>query len=105
MGHYKGIPCDQDLSDSLHLSRCAVNAETMQTMSITSKKQTNPKQLQSLAAELVAWKQPGIEIKGHKPVIYEKSDVLGGVFIPGSAESYKGKLRELLEVDRRKWRQ
>ncbi|MCD8150829.1 MAG: 2-enoate reductase, partial [Clostridiales bacterium] len=30
MCHYKGVPNDQDLSDSLHLSRCAVNAETMQ---------------------------------------------------------------------------
>ncbi|MBQ1387107.1 MAG: 2-enoate reductase, partial [Erysipelotrichales bacterium] len=31
MAHYKGVPNDQDLYDSLHLSRCAVNAETMQT--------------------------------------------------------------------------
>lgn len=30
MCHYKGVPNDQELSDSLHLSRCAVNAETMQ---------------------------------------------------------------------------
>ena len=30
MAHYKGVPNDQDLYDSLHLSRCAVNAETMQ---------------------------------------------------------------------------
>ena len=31
MCHYKGVPNDQDLWDSLHLARCAVNAETMQT--------------------------------------------------------------------------
>ena len=30
MCHYKGVPNDQDLNDSLHLARCAVNAETMQ---------------------------------------------------------------------------
>ena len=30
MCHYKGVPNDQDLFDSLHLARCAVNAETMQ---------------------------------------------------------------------------
>ena len=35
--------------------------------------------------------------RGHNPIIHEKSDVLGGTFIPASAESYKGKLRELLE--------
>lgn len=34
--------------------------------------------------------------KGHKPIIYEKTDKLGGTFIPASAESYKGKLRDLL---------
>ena len=28
MCHYKGVPNDQELSDSLHLSRCAINAET-----------------------------------------------------------------------------
>ena len=31
MCHYKGVANDQDLMDSLHLARCAVNAETMQT--------------------------------------------------------------------------
>lgn len=30
MSSYKGVPNDQDLYDSLHLSRCAVNAEMMQ---------------------------------------------------------------------------
>ena len=39
--------------------------------------------------------------RGHKPVIHEKSDVLGGTFIPASAESYKGKLRDLLKWYRR----
>lgn len=34
--------------------------------------------------------------RGHNPIIYEKSDKLGGVFIPASSESYKGKLRDLL---------
>ena len=37
-----------------------------------------------------------LKLRGHNPVIYEKSDVLGGTFIPASAESYKGKLRDLL---------
>ena len=35
------------------------------------------------------------------PVIYERSDRLGGTFIPASAESCKGKLRELLDWYRR----
>ena len=37
-----------------------------------------------------------LKLRGHEPVIYEKSNVLGGTFIAASAESYKGKLRDLL---------
>ena len=37
-----------------------------------------------------------LKLRGHEPVIYEKSDRLGGTFIAASAESYKGKLRDLL---------
>ena len=37
-----------------------------------------------------------LALRGHKPIIYEKSDKLGGTFIAASAESYKGKLRDLL---------
>ncbi len=37
-----------------------------------------------------------LKLRGHNPVIHEKTDVLGGTFIPASAESYKGKLRDLL---------
>ena len=42
-----------------------------------------------------------LKLRGHNPVIHEKSDVLGGTFIPASAESYKGKLRDLLAWYRR----
>lgn len=37
-----------------------------------------------------------LQQRGHTPIIYEKSDKLGGTFIPASSESYKGKLRDLL---------
>ncbi len=103
MGHYKGVPCDQDLSDSLHLSRCAVNAETMQTGVHYIKKTKQPKTVAIIDGGIGGMEAARVlKLRGHKPVIYEKSDVLGGVFIPGSAESYKGKLRELLEWYRRK---
>ena len=42
-----------------------------------------------------------LKLRGHNPIIHEKSGVLGGTFIPASAESYKGKLRDLLEWYRR----
>ena len=37
-----------------------------------------------------------LTLGGHKPILYEKSGELGGTFIAASAESYKGKLRDLL---------
>ena len=43
MCHYKGVPNDQELSDSLHLARCAVNAETMQWNKHYIRKTTSPK--------------------------------------------------------------
>lgn len=37
-----------------------------------------------------------LKLRGHEPVIHEQTDHLGGTFIAASAESYKGKLRDLL---------
>ena len=37
-----------------------------------------------------------LKLRGHEPVIHEKKGELGGTFIAASAESYKGKLRDLL---------
>ena len=42
-----------------------------------------------------------LRLRGHNPIIHEKSDRLGGTFIPASAESYKDKLRNLLTWYRR----
>ena len=97
MCHYKGVPNDQDLGDSLHLSRCAVNAEMMQW-----KKHYIRPAKKSKTVHIVGGGIGGMEaarvlkLRGHNPIIHEKSDVLGGTFIPASAESYKGKLRQLL---------
>ena len=42
-----------------------------------------------------------LKLRGHHPVIHEKTGELGGAFIAASAESYKGKLRDLLAWYRR----
>ncbi|MDY3088815.1 MAG: FAD-dependent oxidoreductase [Oscillospiraceae bacterium] len=98
MCHYKGVPNDQELSDSLHLARCAVNAETMQWSKHYIKKTTSPKTVHIIGGGIGGMETARVlKLRGHNPIIHEKSDVLGGTFIPASAESYKGKLRELLE--------
>ena len=98
MCHYKGVPNDQSLLDSLHLARCAVNAETMQTSKHYINKTAEPKKVVIIGGGIAGMEAARVlKLRGHNPVIYEASDKLGGTFIPASSESYKGKLRELLE--------
>ncbi len=98
MSHYKGVPNDQDLSDSLHLSRCAVNAEMMQWNKHKIIKTHHPKTVHIVGGGIGGMEAARVlKLRGHNPIIYEKTNELGGTFIPASAESYKFKLRELLE--------
>ncbi|MCR5066564.1 MAG: FAD-dependent oxidoreductase [Erysipelotrichaceae bacterium] len=97
MAHYKGVPNEQDLYDSLHLSRCAVNAETMQKNRHYIKKTGKPKRVAIIGGGIGGMEAARVlKLRGHEPVIYERANRLGGTFIPASAESYKGKLRDLL---------
>ncbi|MCP1110083.1 FAD-dependent oxidoreductase [Ohessyouella blattaphilus] len=102
MCHYKGVPNDQDLSDSLHLARCAVNAEVMQWDKHHLTKTTTPKKVHIIGGGIGGMETARVlKLRGHEPIIYEKAEVLGGTFIPASAESYKDKLRDLLAWYRR----
>ena len=97
MCHYKGVPNDQALSDSLHLSRCAVNAEMMQWNKHKIVRTNKPKTVHIIGGGIGGMEAARVlKLRGHNPIIYEKSNQLGGTFIPASAESYKGKLRQLL---------
>ncbi len=102
MCHYKGVPNDQELSDSLHLARCAVNAETMQKNKHHIKPTKHPKKVYIIGGGIGGMEAARVlKLRGHEPVIYEKENELGGTFIAASAESYKGKLRDLLAWYRR----
>ncbi|MBR5409791.1 MAG: FAD-dependent oxidoreductase [Clostridia bacterium] len=97
MCHYAGVPNDQALSDSLGLARCAVNAEMMQWDKHYIRVAKTPKRVHIVGGGIGGMEAARVlKMRGHEPVIYEKSDSLGGTFIPASAESYKGKLRDLL---------
>ncbi len=98
MCSYKGVPNEQDLSDSLHLARCAVNAETMQTDKHYIKKTKRPKKVIIIGGGIGGMEAARVlKLRGHESVIYEKNYELGGTFIAASSESYKGKLRDLLK--------
>ena len=102
MSHYKGVPNDQDLYDSLHLARCAVNAEMMQWDKHYIRPCTSPARVHIVGGGIGGMEAARVaKLRGLTPIIYEKSSRLGGTFIPASAESYKGKLRDLLTWYRR----
>lgn len=96
--HYKGVSSIQPMSDTMHMSRCAVNPITMQH----KKFEVVPAKKQKTVA-VIGGGVGGMEaariatIRGHKVTIYEKTDKLGGVFIPASAPSFKEKDKMLIE--------
>ena len=97
MCHYKGTSNDQSLSDSLHMARCAVNAETMNSVAHHIEKAAKPKNIVVIGGGIGGMETARVAaLRGHKVSLYEKSDHLGGVFVPASQASFKGKLRDLL---------
>lgn len=97
MANYKGVANDQDLSDSMHMSRCAINPETMHT----NKYKIIPAKKQKKIA-IIGGGIGGLEVarvatlRGHDVTIYEKTDKLGGVFNAAASPVFKEKDKELL---------
>lgn len=99
---WEGSANEQPLSDTAGMSRCAVNAETMQTKKHHIKKAPYPKSVAIIGGGIGGMECARVlALRGHKPVIYEKSDVLGGVYIQASNFSFKQEDKELLEWYRR----
>ena len=95
---YEGTANIQSLPDSLHLGRCALNPPTMQHNRYKIVPTKNPKNVAIIGAGI-----SGLECalvlkkRGHNPVIFEKTDKVGGLFITASAMSFKENDRELIE--------
>ncbi len=87
----------QDLYDTMHLSRCALNPQTMQH----EKYKLVPAKRQKKVA-IVGGGVAGMESalvlsqRGHKPVIFEQTDELGGIYRTSSDMSFKEADRKLL---------
>ena len=97
MCRYKGHANTQTLEDSLHLSRCAVNPETMQYEKHHIRATTTPRRVAVVGGGIGGMETARVlALRGHWPVIYEQSDHLGGVFREAASASFKGKLRDLL---------
>jgi 2-enoate reductase len=97
MCHYNGHANTQTLGDSLHLSRCAVNPETMQHGKHHIRPTTTPRRVAVVGGGIGGMEAARVlALRGHWPVVYERSDRLGGVFREAASASFKGKLRDLL---------
>lgn len=102
MCHYEGVPNIQDLSDTMHMARCAINPITMQTKKYKIKPAKVTKSIAIVGGGIGGMEVALVSaIRGHNVTIYEKSDKLGGVFIAASNFSFKEKDKALLDWYRR----
>lgn len=91
MASYDGVGNDQTLSDNAGMARCAINPETMQSRKYRLKKTRKPKKVAIIGAGIGGMEMARIlKIRGHAPIIFEKTDKAGGVFIGASKPSFKG---------------
>jgi len=100
-GHYN----TQDLTDTMGLARCAINAETMQSKKHYIKPAKKVKNIAVIGGGIGGMEAAIVLAKrGHKVTLYEKSGELGGVFIAAAAPSFKEKDRDLIAWYKRELR-
>ena len=103
MASYKGddgqlVGNDQTLADNAGMARCALNPQTMQSKKYKIVKATRPKKIAVIGGGIGGMEVARVAtLRGHKVTIYEKSNVLGGVFIAAAAPSFKEKDRDLIK--------
>ena len=93
----KGTPNMQPMDDALHLARCALTPPTMQHNKYKIVPTKNPKKV-AIVGGGIGGMECALVLKkrGHTPVIYEKSDKLGGMYNYASAMSFKEADKKLL---------
>ena len=97
MAHYKGVANDQSLTDNMGMARCAINPPTMQHNKYKIVKTGAAKKVAVIGGGIAGMEAARVlALRGHKPVIFEKGDKLGGVFNAAAAPSFKEKDKELL---------
>ena len=93
----KGHANTQDLTDTMGLARCALNAETMQSKKHYIKPAKKIKNVAVIGGGIGGMESALVLAKrGHKVTLYEKTGELGGVFIAAAAPSFKEKDRDLI---------
>ena len=98
MSKSNGTNNSQTLDDSMNMCRCALNPETMQSSRFYIKEAVTKKKVAIIGGG-VGGMEAALVLKkrGHTPIIYEKTDKLGGVFIAAAAPDFKSHDKKLLE--------
>ena len=94
----KGTPNLQPMDDALHLARCALTPPTMQHNKYKLTPAKTPKKVAVIGGG-VGGMECALVLKkrGHHPVIFEKSDRLGGLYNTAAAMSFKEADKKLLQ--------
>ena len=93
----KGHANTQDLTDTMGLSRCALNPLTMQSKKYHIEPAKKQKNIAVIGGGIGGMEAAILLAKrGHKVTLYEKTDSLGGVFVAAAAPSFKEKDRALI---------
>ena len=88
----------QSLDDSLHLARCALNPTTMQHNKYKIVPTRKPKKVAIIGGGIGGMEAALVLRKrGHTPVIFEKTDKLGGMYLYAAAMSFKEADKQLLK--------
>ena len=97
MAKFKGTANLQSMDDSLHLARCALNPTTMQHNKYKIVPTRNPKKVAIIGGGIGGMECALVlKQRGHTPVIFEKTNELGGLFLTASAMSFKENDKELI---------
>jgi len=97
MSHYKGIANGQSIYDASHIARCALNPSVMQSEKYKLEPAKKKKSVAVIGGGIGGMEAAIVLAKrGHDVTLYEKSDVLGGVFIAAASPSFKEKDRMLI---------
>lgn len=98
MVHYKGVANVCAFEDSIHMSRCALNPMTMDGGKYDIKPAKKSKKVAIIGGGIGGMEAARIAtIRGHRVTIYEKTNKLGGVFIPASNFDFKEADKKLIE--------
>ena len=97
MAKFAGTPNIQHLGDSLHLARCALNPTTMQHNKYKIVPAKSPKKVAIIGGGIGGMECALVlKQRGHKPVIFEKTNELGGLFLTASAMTFKENDKDLI---------